>query len=70
MHGQGNHPNGLVALKLRILARMALFGQDSGIVEALDVQVTLAVESGQKVVYVRCILGEQVCGLRPAPFVI
>jgi hypothetical protein len=40
------------------------------IVEALDVQVTLAVESGQTVVYVRCILGEQVCGLRPPPFVI
>ena len=29
MRCQGNHPNGLVALKLRILARMAFFGQDS-----------------------------------------
>jgi hypothetical protein len=28
MHGQGNHPNGLVALKHRIPARMAFFGQD------------------------------------------
>jgi len=29
MHGQGNHPNGLVAVNLRLLARMAFFGQDS-----------------------------------------
>jgi hypothetical protein len=28
MHDQGNHPNGLRALKLRILAWMAFFGQD------------------------------------------
>jgi hypothetical protein len=35
------------------------------IIEELDVQATLVVESGERVVYARCILGEQVFGVRP-----
>jgi hypothetical protein len=37
------------------------------IIEELDVQATLVVENDERVVYARCILGEQVCDLRPAP---
>ena len=33
-------------------------GAMRGLVEALDVQITLAVEDGQKVVYARCMIGE------------
>ena len=35
------------------------------IIEELDVQVTLSVEDGQKVLYARCMLGEHFCTLRP-----
>jgi len=35
------------------------------LIAALDVQVTLAVEDGQKVVYVRCIVGEGSCPVSP-----
>jgi hypothetical protein len=34
MHGQGNHPNGLVALKHRSIARMVFFGQDRSLQSA------------------------------------
>ncbi len=34
------------------------FGAMRGLVEALDVQVTLTVEDGEMVVYARCIVGE------------
>jgi hypothetical protein len=45
---------------------MCFFGQDK-IIEELDVQATMVVENDERVVYARCILGEQVCDLRPAP---
>jgi hypothetical protein len=41
-----------------------------GVVEALKVQAILKVEDGQKVVRARCMLGEKVCNLRPAAFVV
>lgn len=34
-----------------------------GLIEALDVQVTLVVEDGKKVVHARCIIGEGSWGL-------
>jgi len=43
---------GLMLAESEISVRRAL-------IEDLDVQVTLAVEDGQKVVYARCLLGEQ-----------
>jgi hypothetical protein len=35
-----------------------------GVIEALNVQATLAVEDGRKVAHVACIVGERVCELR------
>jgi hypothetical protein len=41
MHCQGNHPNGLVPLKRRILARMAFFGQDNRFSVRANMQMPL-----------------------------
>ena len=37
---------------------MSIFGQDRGIIETLDVQVTLIVEDGDQIVYARCLLND------------
>jgi hypothetical protein len=48
-----------------VFERMTIFGQHRdgfdakrGLLEALDVQVTLSLEGGEKVAYARCIVGE------------
>ena len=46
-----------VAEKLKVMGND--FEAKRSLLEALDVQVTLTVEEGEKVVYARCILGEQ-----------
>jgi hypothetical protein len=46
------------------------FEAKRSIVEALDVEATLVVEDGKKVIYVRCMLGEEVCGSRTVPLVV
>jgi hypothetical protein len=35
------------------------FAAKRHIIEALDVQATLAMEEGEKVIYARCVLGQQ-----------
>ena len=40
------------------------------VIEALDVQATLKIENGRKVVRARCMLGGKVCDVRPAAIVV
>lgn len=46
------------------------FGTRRRIIEDLNVKAVLMIKDGEKVVFASCILGERVCGLRPAQFVV
>mgnify|MGYP001247007460 CR=1 FL=1 len=46
------------------------FAARHAVVEALDVQVSLVLEDGERVIYARCMLGKQVSRLRLVPLVV
>ena len=46
------------------------FATKRGVVEAPNMQAVLAAEGSQEVVHARCVVGDVVCNLRPAEFLL